>query len=206
VVLQSGVEAAFGESWQAVLHVLTAATTRLTRQEILETWPADYGKPDATTLWRWLSRAAAQGVVRQDGTGRQHDPFRYWLPARQELIRPDDGSPAELQAWNDRIVAEMLANLELKSSANPPVETPFSAGEDYPAPAPLAAAEAGLAPEPAAPFPLPPAEAVAPEPPVRLPYPWTLMNPAEVPDWVWKQARAAAAKMQGENGASPGGG
>jgi hypothetical protein len=79
-VLQSGVEASFGDSWQGVLDVLNAACAKMTRQEILERWSDDYDKPDTTTLWRWLNRALAQGVVRQEGSGRPHDPFRYWLP------------------------------------------------------------------------------------------------------------------------------
>jgi hypothetical protein len=112
LVLQSGVEAAFGESWEAVLHVLGSATTRLTRKQILKDWPEDYPKPDTTTLWRWLGRAAAQGMVRQNGTGRHHDPFRYWLVAREPLIRPDGGTLEELAAWNDRCMQEMFARLE----------------------------------------------------------------------------------------------
>jgi hypothetical protein len=69
-LLQSGVDAALGESWQGVLAVLNDANTKLTRPEILERWSDEYERPDATTLWRWLTRAVAQGVVRQQGTGR----------------------------------------------------------------------------------------------------------------------------------------
>jgi hypothetical protein len=103
-VLQSGVEASFGEGWQAGLDVLTAARIKLTRQEIMDRWSNDYAKPDATTLWRWLSRAVAQGIVRQEGTGRPHDPFRYWLPALEEMIRPMVGPtkscmPGTTAAW-----------------------------------------------------------------------------------------------------------
>ena len=65
------------------MDVLTAAHSKLTRQESRDHWPEDYAKPDATTLWRWLSRGVAQGIVRQQGTGRLNDPFRYWLPARE---------------------------------------------------------------------------------------------------------------------------
>ena len=74
-------EAAFGDSWQGVRDVLSAACVKMTRQEILERWPPDYDK-EAMTLWRWLSRAVAQGVMRHAGSGRPPDPFRYWLPAR----------------------------------------------------------------------------------------------------------------------------
>jgi hypothetical protein len=34
-------------------------------------------------------------------------------------------------------------------------------------------------------------QSVAPEAPVRLPYPFNMMNPADVPQEVWRQARAA---------------
>jgi hypothetical protein len=107
-VLHSGVEAAFGDSWQAVLDVLTAACTRLTRQEILEHWSDDYPRPETTTLWHWLSRAVVQGIVRQDGSGRPGDPFRYRLPARQEMMRPDGGTAEEMQAWNNRCTAALF--------------------------------------------------------------------------------------------------
>ncbi len=183
VLLHSGVEAAFGESWQAVLHILTAAAIRLTRQEILENWPPDYDKPDATTLWRWLSRAVAQGQVRQNGTGRPNDPFRYWLSARQEMMRPDGGTLEELQAWNDRCLEEMFANLEAKNGAKAPVEAPPLAGQDLPAMVPVVAAEetpateadaVAAAPIPPSPSPSPeaePAAPVAPEAPVRIAVP-----------------------------------
>jgi hypothetical protein len=52
--------------------------------------------------------------VRQGGTGRHHDPFRYWLTVREPLIRPDGGSPEELAAWNDRSMAEMFERLEMR--------------------------------------------------------------------------------------------
>jgi hypothetical protein len=120
VVLESGVEAVFGEGWQGALHVLGEASTRLTRHEILAEWPQDYPKPETTTLWRWLSRAVAQGTVRQNGTGRQRDPFRYWLVAGEPLIRPDEGTPEELKAWNDRCIAEMFDRLEKKHGATSP--------------------------------------------------------------------------------------
>jgi hypothetical protein len=34
----------------------------------------------------------------------------------------------------------------------------------------------------------------SPEPPVRLPWPWSIMNPAEVPEEVLQKARAAAGR------------
>ena len=67
--------------------------------------------------------------------------------------------------------------------------TPF---EPVPPPdsGPETAASASPTPEP---LPAPLAQPVAREAPVRLPYPFNLMNPADVPPEVWKQARARQA-------------
>jgi hypothetical protein len=215
VVLQSGVEAGFGESWQALIDVLTAACTKMTRQEILNNWSADYDKPDGTTLWRWLTRAVAQGVLRQEGTGRSSDPFRYWLPARQEMMRPDGGTVEEMLAWNDRYMAEMFERLEVNKVAPPPGNAVPSSDEEAAAAAPVAAPEATSSPletlpplERAAPASLAPdpplpeqAAAVAPqapEAPVRLPYPFSIMDPASVPEDAWQRARAAQRFEKGD--------
>jgi hypothetical protein len=207
VVLQSGLEAALGDSWPAVLHALAEAHSKLTRQEILDNWSPDYHKPDSITLWRWLSRAVAQGVVRQEGTGRSRDPFRYWLPQREEFLFPQGGSAEELQAWNARCVAEAFASLDRTGGAEPTPEAPLSGNEGSPGDAGIAAVPAeGMPPEPLPPpdtggesaaaasptpdpLPSPTAQPVAAEAPVRLPYPFSLMNPADVPEAVWKQAR-----------------
>jgi hypothetical protein len=211
VVLQSGVDAAFGESWQAVLQVLTRACTKQTRHEILENWPDGYDRPDSTTLWRWLGRAVAQGVVRQEGAGHSSDPFRYWLPAREEWMRPDGGTPEEMQAWNNRILRQMFDGLEENSGTNQVGTATHLGDEDPPAAAPATVEQTDIPPESApsaAPTPQPSAsDSPAPEPPssgvaepqslvtpevhVRLPYPFNLMNPADVPEEVWRQARSA---------------
>jgi hypothetical protein len=207
VVLQSGLEAALGENWPAVLHALSEAHTKLTRQEILDNWSEDYRKPDSTTLWRWLSRAVAQGMVRQEGTGRPRDPFRYWLPAREPFIRPDGGSAKELQAWNDRCVAELVARMEQTDGAQSAPEASQSGKEcpgggpavagvqaeempREPVPPPESGPESAASTSPAAgPLPSQAAQPVVAEAPVRLPYPFNMMNPADVPEEVWKQAR-----------------
>jgi hypothetical protein len=159
-------------------------------------------------LWRWLSRAVAQGVVRHEGTGHPHDPFRYWLPAREEMMRPDGGTFEEMQAWNDRCAAALFDRLAKAAGATPREEAPLSPAEDATAAAPVATPEAmtmpvelvppAPGPETAAspasafdPRPAPAAEAVAAEALVCLPYPFNLMNPAEVPEEVWQRARAA---------------
>src|SRR5262245_37529969 len=79
--------AAFAESWQPVVQVLENAACKLTRQQILIQWPADYPQPGDVTLWRLLKQAAAAGRVRCEGTGRQNEPFRYWLPEREQVWR-----------------------------------------------------------------------------------------------------------------------
>jgi hypothetical protein len=186
-VLHTGMDAALGENWQAVLHVLEGATTKKTRQEILDNWLADYDKPEPLTLWRWLSRAVAQGVLRQEGTGRAHDPFRYWLPSRDLLVRPDNCTAEELNAWNARVLAEIVAGWDKEDEAKAQRQREREAKAGAPAvpetadPASpvAAAAPAELAPPIAEP---PAATAPAPEPPAPL---------AEVPLPVTQDTEAA---------------
>jgi hypothetical protein len=64
--------------------VLEDAGSKLTRQEILADWPADFLKPPSLTLWRWLDRGVQKGLILQEGTGRKRSPFRYWLPGHEE--------------------------------------------------------------------------------------------------------------------------
>jgi hypothetical protein len=211
-LLQSGWEAAVGESWQAVLATLSTAHTKLTRQEILDNWSGDFDKPDATTLWRWLSRAVSLGQVRHQGTGRANDPFRYWLPSREEMLYPEGGTMEELCAWNARWTAELLDRLESENAkkrapearhsvveASPP-EMPDSAPEEAPSPGdpvPLPEGDGETAPAASTVPASPPSQAAepmalaTPQAPVALPYPFNLMNPADVPEEVWNRARAA---------------
>jgi hypothetical protein len=57
----------------------------MTRQQIAEGWLPDFlPAPDGTTLCRWLVRAFEQNQVCRDGTGRRHDPYRYWLPGQEK--------------------------------------------------------------------------------------------------------------------------
>jgi hypothetical protein len=205
-VLQSGLEAALGDGWSAVVHALTEAQSKLTRQEILDNWSPDYSKPDATTLWRWLSRAVAGGIVRQEGTGRPRDPFRYWLPQREQFLRPQGGSDQALQAWNARCLEEVMARLDRSSGAQATAEAPHSGNEGpsggptgavvpaevmplEPVPPPEAGPQSAASATPE-PVPAQAAPAVAPEAALRLPYPFNLMNPADVPEEVWQRARA----------------
>jgi hypothetical protein len=211
-VLQSGLEAALGDTWPAVLYVLSEAQSKRTRQEILDNWPADYQKPDSTTLWRRLSRAVAGGIVRQEGTGRPRDPFRYWLPAREDFMRPEDGDEEALQAWNARCVEEAFARLAGTSAAKPTSEMSIEGNEEpsgvpavarvqaevippEPAPAPDPGPQSADSVSPTAePLPSQATQPVTAEATARLPYPFNLMNPADVPAEVWKQARRGQGK------------
>jgi hypothetical protein len=93
---------------KAVLFVLEDAVEKLTRQNILDRWPPDFRKPDSATLWRWLERAVARGLVRQEGTGRCNDPFRYWLATNEDLMRPPaNATREELEAWNQRLLQRL---------------------------------------------------------------------------------------------------
>ena len=251
----------FPTHWEHLRMVLDDAPKKLNRQEILDVWPADFPKPCATVLWRWLDRAVKLGLVACEGTGRRYNPFLYWLPECEEIWRKDplyefnekerrvfampthkfdqelilrqlceireeqlrkaqasagdlgdegEGEDAEMQAYSDSLEEETVGDVDEKSGAHAPVEAPPSAGQDPLAGAPIVAAEAAPAPEAAAatvpadpPSPSPAAEPVPPvtaEAAARLPYPFNIMNPAEVPEWVWKQARLAAEKKRGKRG------
>jgi hypothetical protein len=65
------------DGWPLLVRVLEEAGHPVTRQEVLTGWPAEYRRPNAATVWRWLDRAVADGRVRREGTGRRRDPFRY---------------------------------------------------------------------------------------------------------------------------------
>ncbi len=67
--------------------VLEDAPQKLTRDDILAEWPADFDKPAVSTLKRWLSRAVASGALACEGTGRKSDPYRYWFPATEARWR-----------------------------------------------------------------------------------------------------------------------
>ena len=77
-------EQAFSTNWQILKAILEQASYRLTRLEIGMRWPAS-PPPNAVTLFRWLERTVADGLVLRDGEGVRGFPFRYWLPNTDEL-------------------------------------------------------------------------------------------------------------------------
>ena len=78
----------FASNWQTLHALLAEAPRKVTRQEMREQWPSE-DAPPASSLTRWLERAAAEGLLRRDGFGRRGQPFRYWLPEREEVWRQD---------------------------------------------------------------------------------------------------------------------
>jgi hypothetical protein len=79
----------FAHHWEVLRMVLDDAPRKLTRQRVLDEWPADFPAPSDVTLWRWLEQAAGRGLVLKEGTGRKTRPFRYWLPGKEEEWRKD---------------------------------------------------------------------------------------------------------------------
>jgi hypothetical protein len=82
LVADAGSEEFVG-GWAVLRTVLEDARRKLTRRQALEAWPEDYPKPAVATLWTWLERAVAAGLVAREGVGRKNAPFRYWLPGRE---------------------------------------------------------------------------------------------------------------------------
>jgi hypothetical protein len=84
------VEVESRDGWERLRHFLETAPCKLSRDEILEDWPAaDVPVPGATALWQWLEKAVADGRLAREGAGAKNDPFLYWLPGK-EVEWPDD--------------------------------------------------------------------------------------------------------------------
>jgi hypothetical protein len=83
------VEDQFEANWEPIRLVLADAPQKLTRQDVIAEWPAEFDQPNAATVWRRLDKAVSLGLVRCEGTGRKSDPFRYWLPEREAAWQQD---------------------------------------------------------------------------------------------------------------------
>jgi hypothetical protein len=103
---------AWEESSNVLRRVLEDAHERLTMKQILEQWPEDFPKPDRATIYRALKRGVEQGFIRRSGTGRKDDPYRYWLPEREEALYPGPNATPEqmerYQAYCDREFLESI--------------------------------------------------------------------------------------------------
>lgn len=82
-------EDGFAANWNVLRMIFEEAPQKLTRDDILLEWPADYDAPCRRTLRIWLSRALEMGRVLCQGTGRKSDPFRYWTPEREAVWKDD---------------------------------------------------------------------------------------------------------------------
>jgi hypothetical protein len=63
----------------------------LTRAQILDLWPPDVPRPDASHLGRRLQSLVASGAIHRTGTGRKNDPYRYALPVAGPGPTRDNG-------------------------------------------------------------------------------------------------------------------
>jgi hypothetical protein len=81
-------EADFASNWEDLLAVLRVASRKLTRAQILEEWPREK-RPDPATLYRYLERAVAMGLLCRDGKGTHGHGFRYWLAENEKRWRQD---------------------------------------------------------------------------------------------------------------------
>lgn len=79
------VEARFRENWDEVRRLLAGRTAAVTHRELLGGWPEDRPAPPPSQLYRWLDRAARDGLVRRVGKGTKADPYRFALP---DPLRP----------------------------------------------------------------------------------------------------------------------
>ena len=89
VLAEEEQEDGFQANWEVLRLVFEDAPQKLTRGDILGEWPADFDRPSATALRKWLDRAVQRGLVVCEGSGRKADPFRYWFPAREAVWKQD---------------------------------------------------------------------------------------------------------------------
>jgi hypothetical protein len=137
-------------TWPEVHEILDQAESKLSGKEILALWPEGSKPPCRSTLWRWLKRAATHGRLACQKTDRAGDPYRYWLPERTDMLRPDPSAgPEALAAWRARRTEEIFDRIEscqrehgilppqdspapspaLASAPAPPCEPPTAAAE-----------------------------------------------------------------------------
>jgi hypothetical protein len=109
VNLGASVEVDYEQGWPVLQALLEQAERPLTRRAIWQRWPDPAMVPARHTLWKWLSRAVAEGRVLQQGRGHRKDPYRYALPGMAEK-------------WQQDFMASFLKRLEAgaKASGTPP--------------------------------------------------------------------------------------
>jgi hypothetical protein len=93
--------------WHALRLVLEDASERLTQHQIRDQWLEDFPKPDQATISRGLQRGLEQGLIIRQGSGRKNDPYRYWLPGKEEDFIPGpNASKEEEERYNRRCLAK----------------------------------------------------------------------------------------------------
>jgi hypothetical protein len=194
--LETSGELTYAHGWPVLHAILDQSEGPLTRRTILLRWPESAVAPGEMTLWRWLSRAVQEGRVLQDGRGSRRDPLRYQLPGmaekwQQRFLASFINGPVQNETRKHPEGLEATPSGDNDAAAAVPPVIPVEATMPLDRPPPSESRPETDAPAPA------PADPPAPPPPgepVRLPYPYSLMNPAEVPDEVWERARAAERK------------
>jgi hypothetical protein len=109
----------FRQNWSTLKMVLEDAPGKRTRMELLADWPADFPKPSGNTLYLWLKRGVAVGLVHQEGDGRKSDPFRYWLSDQEAKWKQSPLYQLEQQAKE----SQQWCDAELKKIMNRPIPT-----------------------------------------------------------------------------------
>lgn len=101
----------YAQGWQLVCDVLAKAKDKLPLKTILQDWPPSVLPPSEMTLWRWLDRAVAQGMVCRDGIGHKTSPYRYWLAAQEQrrLEDPDYRFQHIVEEENRKAMAALAA-------------------------------------------------------------------------------------------------
>jgi AAA domain len=105
----------FAGGWPVLRQVLEDAGHRLTRKQVLANWPDDHPAPGKSHLANWLERAVAAGLAARDGAGRKRDPYRYWLPGREDELRDDDLFLDELPPFDQGVILR-LAKAAVRNS------------------------------------------------------------------------------------------
>ncbi|MFO0966492.1 MAG: AAA family ATPase [Gemmataceae bacterium] len=74
----------FRDALPTIVSLLHHSATPMTRQQLLAIWPPP--PPDPSTLWRWLCRATALGLLRRSGAGTKGDGYRYEVSDDSETM------------------------------------------------------------------------------------------------------------------------
>ena len=206
----------YEHGWPHLRSLLEQADRPLTRRDILRSWPDTAVAPSKLTLWKWLGRAVEEDRLVQNGLGTRKDPYYYHLPGmvekwqqdlRASLTKrlqrhqaPKSLEPLETPLSPNGAALPSLPALPLQEAPPRPEpepreettpETPSSPSPVPPLHEPEASTTKTNEPPPP-PSQTPDVPEPAPSAPsVRLEFPWNIMNPADVPEHVWQQARAA---------------